>query len=219
MTVMPRQMPRLDLEFSSQATLALGIVSAGEISRVSSDHSVKKEWTLNRLEALYELAFLRVFATWEMCLEAVFLRSLCGFSSIAGGQEVRVGGLPYCPTLAAAEHAVMGAASFLLWHDPAKVAQRCRTHFVSGSPGIQETVITSNLAGLRELAAIRHRIVHVHQKDAKNKFDAATISRSGQTFPVSRPGKFLRAHDSSMPPRRWLNALIDELVGLAGQIV
>lgn len=69
---MPRRMPRFDRTLSNQAQSAIGIVKAGEIAHVSGGLAIRREWNLVRLEALYELAFLRVFAAWEACLEAVF---------------------------------------------------------------------------------------------------------------------------------------------------
>jgi hypothetical protein len=211
---MPRQMRRFDLDLLAQAQLATSIVGAGEATRLAGGVGLA-QWSIIRLEALYELAYLRVFATWEMCFEEIFFRSLCGFASNAGGQETLVAGA-YFPTLAAAEAAVFGGNQFLLWANPAKVIQRCQQFIV---PGVQEDVISSNLARLTHFASIRHRIVHVHQQDAKNKFDAATIFLAGHPYPASRPGKFLRAVDGSVPPRKWLDVLVDELVALAGQIV
>jgi hypothetical protein len=158
-------MPRFDRELSAQAQLAVAIVRAGEISRVSGGAIIRKEWTTIKLEALYELAYLRAFAAWEKCLEAVFYRSLCGYTSTAG-QEVLIRG-HFFPTLAAAEAAVLGGFTYLLWHNPQKVIDRCHGYIRSG-PGFlagQELTISSNLTRLEDLAATRHRIVH-DQADA-----------------------------------------------------
>src|SRR5947207_1926265 len=121
---MPRRMPRFDKVLSSQAQLAIAITKAGEAVRVSGPVAIRKEWRASRLEALYELAYLRAFASWEMCLEAVFYRSLCGYAS-AAGQETPISGL-YYPTVAAAESAVLGRRSFVLWHNPQQVIDRCK---------------------------------------------------------------------------------------------
>jgi len=213
-------MPRFDRALSNQAQLAAAIVRAGEITHVSGGPALRKEWSIIRLESLYELAYLKVFAAWEMYLEAIFYRSLCGYVSTAG-QESLVRG-PFFPDLAAAESAVLAGRSYVLWHNPQHVIDRCRQYFKSGVPGcpcIQETTISSNLTRLVDLASIRHRIVH-DQTDAKRKCDIATLHIAGRTYLSSRPGRFLRDWDRSVAPhRRWLEVTIAELTALIGQIV
>jgi hypothetical protein len=217
---MPRRMPRFDRKLSNQAKLASGIVRAGEIAHITGEADIRREWNVIRLEALYELAYLRVFAAWEACLEAVFYRSLCGFASAAGQETLIQGG--YYPNLAAAESAVLGTRSYVLWHNPQNVIDRCRRFIKSGRPGcpsIQEITISSNLAHLFDLASTRHRIVH-DQADAKRKFDMATLQIAGRTYASSRPGKFLRDWDkSTVPHQRWLDSTIAHLTKLASQIV
>jgi len=213
-------MPRFDRALSNQAQSAIGIVRAGEVAHVSGGTAIRREWNTTRLEALYELAFLRVFAAWEMCLEAIFYRSLCGYAS-AAGQEILVSG-GYYPNLAAAESAVLGTQQYVLWHNPQKVIDRCRRFIRSGHPGcpsIQEITISSNLTTLVNLAATRHRIVHDHA-DAKRKFDGATLQIAARTYPAARPGKFLRDWDTStLPHRRWLEVTVAELTAFTRQIV
>jgi hypothetical protein len=86
-------------------------------------------------------------------------------------------------------------------------------------PALLETIISSNQARLDALAAVRHRIVH-DQKDAKMKFDQATLLLVGRTYPASRPGKFLRDSDTgAAPPRKWIETAVIELTGLAGQMI
>jgi hypothetical protein len=175
---------------------------------------------VNRLEALYELAYLRVYAAWEMYLEALFLRFLCGYASRAGQETLVAGG--YFQTLAAAETAVLSGGSFLLWHQTTKVIQRCKKFIKSGTPGcpaVMESVIASNQARLDHLACIRHRIVHTHQKDAKNNFDAATLHFVGRVYPGSRPGRFLRTRHTPNKRPRWLDATIREFARLLRQMV
>src|SRR5690242_19174733 len=130
---MPRPMPRFDLTLQAQARLATGIVAAGETMRKAGGQLGRSEWTLLRVEALYELAYLRLFAGWEWCLESIFFRSLCGYASRAG-QEVPVAAGGYYSSIAVAETAVLGGAQFLLWHNPQRVVTRCQAHIRSG-PG------------------------------------------------------------------------------------
>jgi hypothetical protein len=223
---MPRLMPRYDLTLRGQADLANGIVTAGETVRLTGGVG-REQWTLARVELLYELAYLRFFVMWEELLECVFFRSLCGYQSRAG-QEVLVPAAcgpgfigPHFRSLSGAETVVYGGADFLLWHDPDKVIKRCKKYILSGpgaGPAQQENVITSSYDRLKHFAAIRHRIAH-EQEDARNKFDTATHHFVGHKYAASRPGRFLRDFEpASAPPKRWLAAIADELIGLMGQI-
>lgn len=223
-------MPRYDVILSRQAQMAIRIVMAGETMRRAGGDLGLTEWSISRLESLYELAFLRIFAAWEMCQEAVFFRALCGFASTAGQETLMPAvpglpaGRPYYPTLQAAESAVLGGRRFLLWHDPNDVIRRCRRFIRSGVPGcpaLLETTVASDINRLEQLSAIRHRIVHTHQQDAKDNFDDVTRSLAvGRIYDASRPGKFLRDRDSvTGVPLRWLVALTNDLVNLAAQLV
>src|SRR5712671_6391858 len=98
---MPHQMPSLNLRLAASAQVAIGVARAGENVRAAREPVGRREWTISRLEALYELAYLRAFAAWETCQEDIFCRSLCGFASSAG-QEVLHSGA-FCRSLAAAE--------------------------------------------------------------------------------------------------------------------
>ena len=212
-------MPGFDHTLHGQAQSAIAIVRAGEITHVSSEATIRREWSVTRLEALYELAYLRVFAAWEVCLESVFYRSLCGYASSAGQETLVTGN--YYPSLASAEAAVLGGRSYKLWHNPQHVIDRCRGFIKSGvgCPCLQESVLSSNFAYLVDLGNTRHRIVH-DSNDAKRKFDTATLQIAGRTYASSRPGRFLRDWDTStLPSRRRLEVAIVDLVAIIGQIV
>lgn len=185
------------------------------------------DWTPRRVEFLYELAYLRLFAEWESVLESIFVRSLCGFASRSGQETLCRGS--YFSTLDLAETAMFAAESrgghtktFLLWHNSLQIINRCRLHIRPRSatiPGIQESIISSNQARLDAFSAIRHRIVH-NQKDAKPKFDQATLLLVGRTYPASRPGKFLREDEARHAlPRKWFEGISTELVNLASQMI
>jgi hypothetical protein len=220
-------MPRFDLTLSAQAQLAVAIARAGETVRAAGEPVGRREWTITRLEALYELAFLRVFGAWEKCLECLLYRSLCGYASSAGQETLHPGmghgpANAYYPSWAHAEARVLGGGSFVLWHDASKVIARCRKFIRSGAgcPALQETTISSREAHLGHLGAIRHRIAHDFQEDARKNFDDATRALATRTYPASRPGKFLRDWNKSvMPNERWLDTAVSDLVSLANQMV
>lgn len=213
---MPRPMPRFDQDLIKEGRTALGLARAGEIVRAhfGSGSVAWREWPVARLEALYELAFLRIFIAWEEFLEASFYRYMCGYASARHGQAMPIG--VFHPTLLSAEAAVLGGQPYKSWYKPSTVVARSQVHM---SNGRHEIVINSSLGRLGDFAAIRHRIAH-HQSDARAKFDSATLALAGRTYPASRPGRFLRDwHPRSSPPTRWLETIIGDLVGLATQIV
>jgi hypothetical protein len=214
---MPRTMPRLDLVLIKDGKAAIELARAGEIVRSTSIAGTPawNEWPVSRLEALYELAFLRVFIQWEMFLEETFYRYLCGYAS-RYGQATLAGAASYYRTISAAEVSVLAGQPYIAWYNVATVEKRCKKHIKNG---LHEKVFASSLARLRDFSAVRHRIAH-GQKDAKAKFDAATMSLAKRVYPASRPGRFLRDWDSSRsPPVRWLESIVTDFGNLAGQIV
>jgi hypothetical protein len=218
---MPRPMPRFDQVLLAQVNAALGIVAAGESLRVATDSHIRAAWHLHRIETLYEIAYLRIFAAWEACLESIFVRSLCGFASTAG-RETLVSG-SYHSSLQAAELAMLGGRNYLLWSNPSDVVGRCRRFFsacpTTGRTPLQEMVIGAYRPSLEEWATVRHRIAH-DQSDGKRKFDATTRRVASRVYRGARPGRFLRDWDSTSPARqRWISTIANELVVLSGQMI
>lgn len=214
---MPRRIPKFDQQLLADARMAHAVVLSGERARIH----YRSDWTPRKIEYLYELAFLRLFAAWESTVESVFLRMMCGHETRAGQKERLLSG-SYCRSLIDAETALLRGQNYVLWHNASKIIQRCQTHFCKrrmGNPPIIERVISSHQARLDDWAAVRHRIVH-EQSDARAKFDNASRAFAGRTYPASRPGKFLKDLDASVtPPRKWIDTAIAELTGLARQMV
>ena len=209
-------MPGLEGEFRARVAEAIKLAEIGEVAKAEASAGSQTRHNLHpaRLELLYELAYLRMFVSWEAFLEQVFLRYLCGYSS-KFGVAAPAAGTAFAPTLASAATAVLAGRRYVLWHNPSAVVDRAR-RFFSGS--VVETVILSNTARLDQCAAVRHRITH-SQSDARRQFDAATMTFTGTRYKGGRPGAFLRDVDASVaPPERWLEHLGRELQGLAAQI-
>lgn len=210
-------MPPLVAAFQQRVDDALALSEAGEIARThaSSTSSVKAVLTTRRLEALYEMAFLRAFVSWEVFLEGALTRYLCGYVSAHGPLPVAPG-KAYAATLTDAEVLILDGRSHRLWHNPNDVIKRCRKHFALGCH--YESVLSSATARLQEMANVRHRVAH-GQKDALKKFDAATLYFVGRHYPAASAGRFLRDWvPGKSPPERWISELAKELVGLASQI-
>jgi hypothetical protein len=209
-------MPPLAAEFARRVSESLAVAQAGDLAAAAPLGSeIRREWHVSRAELLYELAYLRIFIGWELFLEQTFLRYLCGYVSFTGIIYTSVTGA-FCATLQDAEASVLRGQQFVLWHNPRAVIDRSR-RFLAQCP--HESIIASHTTRLTDLAAVRHRIAH-GQRDARQRFDTATINLVGRRYRGARPGRFLRDWDRSVSPaQRWLNALGMELGNLAQQMV
>ena len=213
---MPREMPALSSQFADAAATALALAEAGELVRQGAPRGsvAFRELKPSRLEALHEMAFLRVFVEWENFLEASFLRTLCGYVSPLYTPAFTPGSARQ-PTLAAAELALLAGNQYLLWHNPVTTVSRAKKWFI-GAP--HELVILSNLARLEWFAWVRHAVAH-RSDDSKRKLDLATGNLAGRRYAGSSAGRFLRDWDpQSHPQTRWLHSITAELVALSGQI-
>lgn len=207
-------MPALDQRLGDRIRESVSIAHAAETARLSPKSSnVYRAFSLTRVELLYELAFLRVFLAWESYLEEVFVRCLCGYRTRHGIVAPRSG--THSRTLQGAQGVILGGRTYVLWHDPAIVVRRARTHLIH-SP--LESIVSSNIAFLALMAVIRHRIAH-EQDDARRKFDVAAMHLTGRRYPGARPGRLLRDwHPRQMPRARWIDVLGGQISGLGGQI-
>jgi hypothetical protein len=209
-------MPSLEAEFRERVSTAIRLAEIGEIAKAEAQvgSETRRHFHYTRLELLYEMAYLRIFVSWEAFLEQAFLRYLCGYKSKIG-MATPATGQSFATTLASAEAAVLGGKAYRLWHNPNEVVKRASKFF--GSSPIQ-SVVLSNTARLEQFAAVRHRITH-SQTDARNKFDAATMTIAGKRYAGARAGSFLRDVDPNTASNlRWVELLGLELQGLAAQI-
>jgi hypothetical protein len=208
---MPRLMRRFDTDLAAEGKSLIGLARAGEIVRHAAGPGTPgwTEWPIARLEAIYELAFLRMFVAWETFLDDSFHSYMCGYAS-RHGQEAPVAN--YYPTIEAAEIAVLGGQDFVTWYKPFRVISRCQQHVANGR---HEAVFTAHVVWLTELGTIRHRIAH-GQTHAMQEFDNTTNAWTGKKYRGSRPGTFLRDWNGD---DRWLETLVKRISHLASQIV
>lgn len=214
---MARLLPALADNFAFEVAKAEELVSRLEMANITLATSLGRNHQigLTSLELSYELAFLRVFLAWEIFLEEVFLRLLCGYAPRGGVREPLQPGVSYCRTITDAELVVLGGQHYKLWHNPLHIVGRARSFFQGGH---FELVIASNQASLHDFARIRHRVAHA-QKHAKREFDVVTMSMASRRYPASRPGRFLRDwRRHVVPPARHFSAITSDLLGLARQI-
>jgi hypothetical protein len=210
-------MPRLGSDFQAAVVDALALAEAAELAMTGSPtgSALRKEWHVGRVEMLYELAYLRLFIEWEGFLEESLLRYMCGYVSVCHNPIPASSLGTFYKSVSAAAAAVLGSKQYVLWHNPTVITARAKSS-LSNCP--HEVVISSHHSELEQYAAVRHRIAH-GQKDAKAKFDAATMTLVGRRYRGARPGRFLRDWDTSASPQvRWLEALGKSLSNLAVQI-
>ena len=219
---MPRRLPRLDRKFSSQVDLALGLVRRMELAFTSREKLLDSSGQFTPsdtlkifdIELAYELAYLRAFLAWEVLLENVLTRLMCGFAH-SQGQETLKPGKTYQKRIIDAEAILLNGRDYLLWHNPDHVVNRASKIFNNSN---YETVIQSARTRIIHLSAIRHRIVH-SQVDAATKFDQASMLITGRRYPGSRPGRLLR--DTTLVKgvhERWLTVFCGDLQNLSQQI-
>lgn len=213
---MPRPLPALSGQFLAEVSKALDFTRRLEAAQVAlgGKGALAGEIGLTGVELGYELAYLRVFLSWEDFLESTFYRLMCGYSR-AGIQENKAPGFTYSQSLSEAESLVLGNRDYVLWHNPAAVIGRADRFFID-SPF--RLVVASAQARIEYFASVRHRIAHA-QEHAQTVFDQTTVSLAGRRYKGSRPGRFLRDWvPTAAPPARWLVSICDELSGLAQQI-
>ncbi len=176
---------------------------------------IRRRLRAPQMEALYEAAFLRIFASWEVMLEEITIRMMARGSTPQWRARASQGQVLF-PTLAAARAGLYNGADFLLWHNPQKVAARV-ARFLDGSP--VELEIRASSTDLQHLANVRHRIAH-SSNDATTKFQSSTLALTGLSFSGS-PGKLLRAQDISDPlnPARWISRFDNRLRAVLARII
>lgn len=211
---MSRRMPPLEVRFASFVDEALGLAEVAErIRAVSPPGSLARhELRGRRLDALYEIAYLRVFLLWEDFLEQSFIRYLCGYPCTLGPAVLRVARFG---SLSDAEGAILGTNDWVTWANPNRVVSRSQQYINSG---FHEAVLKSNLSRLGAFNSVRNRIAH-RSAYARHQFDLATTLLVGRRFPGSSAGIFLRQMAVSLPaPESWLRHIASELKAMAVQI-
>jgi hypothetical protein len=210
-------MPALATQFVAAAGTAAELAAAGERIRLEANAGspTRKELRPARIQLLYEMAYLRLFAEWESMLEETFIRLMCGYES-NGYLPTIVGEREPFRYPSEARAALYGTRDYLLWHNPATVLQRCQQWFLGG---VHSEVIGSQAARLGWFAAVRHRIAH-GSTHVKEQMDLATVQLAGRRYPGAASGCFLRDWMQPNPfvQEPWLSVITGELQALARQL-
>lgn len=218
---MARNLRPLVRLLGTQIDEAANLVHAAEVIRNAApvtSHE-RRIFSFRQIEAMYELAYFRIFAAWEVFLEESFLRLMCGFE---GAGHIHPTKAPAPRTIQDARLAVLGGRRFKPWHDPTVVVDRTRVFFFP-VPGIDvphDSVVSSALILIKDYGDIRHHIAHLTDDTCTN-YHAATMRLCGVRF-GRRAGRFLRSEhiDSATGLRsRWLDRICTDLKGLASQFI
>ncbi len=213
---MPRSMPTLGSTFRRQVDSAILIARAGELARDALPLRSPARGGLapRRLEAIYEMAYLRIFISWEVFLEECLIRMMCLQESPLYQPVPRNPATRFL-SHDAARAALYAGKDYLLWYDPKKVIGRSKAWLTSGP---HELVLASQSSDLEWMASVRHRIAHGGE-DARRKFDFASMQLAGRRYQGGSAGRFLRDANPGLPVgERWLTTLGDTLANLAVQI-
>ncbi|GEB16858.1 hypothetical protein GUY44_19965 [Pimelobacter simplex] len=201
--------------FQRSVDESIRIISATESLWLASapTSQLRRQLTVAQLEALYEAAFLRIFAAWEEYLEASCVRLMAG-KGTPTYTPLAAPGVTTFRTQQIARAVLFNSRTYLLWHNPRTVINRV-SGWLDSCP--IETVVTANQPEIENIAAVRHAIAHGSQ-DARAKLGVATAALSGVLH--TSPGHFLRSADNSDPlnPRKWVRVLTTRLEDFAHQI-
>lgn len=204
-------------KFKADCRLTLGWLGSTEALWMTAPPTtdVRRSLKKPQMEALYESAFLRIFASWEVFQEDATIRMMAG-AGTSTYKPVAASGSSKYSTMKAARAALYNNRSYLLWHNPDGVIKRV-AKVLDGSP--LETELTSNKSKLEHYGNIRHSIAH-GSDDAVAKFKAASQYLTGVTHKGS-PGKFLRSQDvtDTMNMRRWIFVITTDLQHIASKCI
>jgi hypothetical protein len=214
---MPLQMADLGVRFASYVNESLLIVASTETLWMTAPptSAVRRQLKVDRLEALYEAAFLRVFTGWEGFLEDALTHFMAGYRSISHTPQIARGQVRQ-RTIRGAQGVLYGNRVYLLWHDPNQAISRSRAHLTLCPV---ETVLTAAHTRLEQYAIVRHRIAHA-SSDAVGKFRQVAIAICGSDC-QGKPGRLLRSADISDPLNltKRIRLIADDMIGLAQSIV
>src|SRR6266853_906672 len=127
---MARRIPDYATALQTEVNEAIALTRAAERIRVEASRvtTLRGEMTTKRLDLVYEVAYLKIFASWEGFLQDAFFRYLCGYRNSRGQQTPAT---TFSVTLASAKSRVLGTYQFMLWHNPDSVIRRSRKFFSS----------------------------------------------------------------------------------------
>ena len=158
-----------------------------------------------QLEMIVEMAFLRIFVSWESFLEESFIRYATGAITPAGYGPER---LINPQNLGHALDLIHSGRDYINWNSASEVIQRSALYFQDGEP--YRSALEPAIIDLDEMNIIRNRIAHKSAK-SKSKFNSFIRRKFGHSVRGMTPGRLLLTQHPSTAPGTFLNYYIDLL--------
>jgi hypothetical protein len=168
-----------------------------------------------QLEMIVEMAYLRIFVSWESFLEESFIRYTTGAippSGNATGAIPPSGNAPvtliHPQNIGHALDLVVAGRDYISWNSASEVIQRSALYFQDGEP--YRSALEPAIIDLDEMNIIRNRIAHKSAK-SKSKFNSFIRRKFGHSVRGMTPGRLLLTQHPSTAPGTFLNYYIDLL--------
>ena len=190
--------PQLD-EFNRSATISLEIASDATQYLESRGGRYRPIFG-RRIELITELAFLKLYISWERFLEQSFIRFMCGAQNIGGLPAAR---FVHPISIEHALNILRQNQRYIDWTIASDVIGRGRLYFRDGEP--ISTVIGGSLSYLDEMKIIRNSIAH-QSREVDKPFRNLVRQKMGNVPPGMAAGRFLM---SKIPPSATSTQLED----------
>jgi hypothetical protein len=158
-----------------------------------------------QLEMIVEMAYLRIFVSWESFLEESFIRYTTGAIPPSGNAPVT---LIHPQNIGHALDLVVAGRDYISWNSASEVIQRSALYFQDGEP--YRSALEPAIIDLDEMNIIRNRIAHKSAK-SKSKFNSFIRRKFGHSVRGMTPGRLLLTQHPSTAPGTFLNYYIDLL--------
>jgi len=165
-----------------------------------------------QVEIIVEMAFLRIFVTWEHFLEESFIRYAVGAASPSGYAPNT---LIHPQNIGHALELILSGRNYVPWNSASEVTRRSALYFEGGEP--YRRALDPAAAELDEMNTIRNRITH-KSVNSKNNFKAFIRTKFGHGIRGMTPGRFLLTLPASPPPNTFLDYYI-EMIRISSSII
>jgi len=165
-----------------------------------------------QLEMIVEMAFLRIFVSWESFLEDSLIRYVTGAISPSGYIPNT---LIHPQNLGHALDLVLSGRDYTSWNSASEVIQRSSLFFQDGEP--YRSALEPAITDLDEMNIIRNRIAH-KSVNSKNKFNSFIRRKFGHSVRGMTPGRLLLTLHPSSASNTFLDYYI-ELIILSSTVI
>ncbi len=136
------------------------------------------------LDRIYEIAFLKIFTSWEVFLEDSFIALLCGTKN----RKIKPKLIVKKINEDKAYDLLKGVKEYPDWTNIAKVIEMSELYFVSQNP--LKIPLESFRSTFNEMKTVRNAISHI-SKEATKKLNNLAINKLKNYSPPITPGGFL----------------------------